>query len=443
MKKSTLLFLLFLVSSLLIGYQWWTYSENTGEMLLEQKIEVEHQNGELLVSHTFNGVGGGTRLYIPSTIPFYTCISGEQSCVGTIEGDWIVLGEVEESVSFFYSIEESKLLVSPFIQPQRDSIISLQVSEGVWRNGEWMSNLSPQLTEELEWIDYYSFSGHSDQVFLYWEEGEWDYSKSSKGLSVFHPEDRTIEFPSEILTDYNLTAIMTTKQQGSYGGFHFIKDQSQLATLPYEDVKLFTQQSYTIDENALWILDFLVSLSLKSESKDTKANWAYNQMMNDLSHEELEAFIQSLETYQDSNEQVTPAILDRILTDLRKGESEFFSLVHADQTPLLLFELDGLLEINTNGKEIVYLRNQSERFYNIADILTVANIPYKVFPNEKMIVAYGEERQYRFLQEKNYFVINEEEFGLAEGSVITYKGEMYTNTQFASEAFNIQIDSEN
>lgn len=195
-----------------------------------------------------------------------------------------------------------------------------------------------------------------------------------------------------------------------------------------------------------WVMNILAGIITEQPPTDEVKDQIYAELKSKLANNEISKFISSI--LQTDQKITSLAEIDQLLGRIKGLKTSFFQDIAIEQTvgPLYFFT-----------DEPIYVRNhklENSRVYWLDDVYyfpikpIVENLNYQFEQiSESEIFLTNGKTTFRFYENKDFFLLNEEQYGLLtkDGKLpyIKIKNEFYMQEEFFRKIFRIEINHQN
>ncbi|MFS1518253.1 stalk domain-containing protein [Bacillus sp. SCS-151] len=469
MRRSlyAILFLLITLSLALIILQWFSYTGNTEQKVmvdnntqLNESIQLVRKDNALVVTQSYNGLVQPTyELSIPSVIEqeqiFCETENGKQCEIIYNDNDITLMNGNEQHIIFTYQISIDSSLHSFLMENWSINLHSqqlkntrLEIIEDHSPRGTWVTGASLQKYISKENIDFYAWEySYMDSPPIFWTNKQLD-SEEVEEITYYVNEGNQVEkinAPSlaRVPSSSPLTIVNIPGEDLVITPSLIIhdKDDGNFIEEGYIDKVLF--ESFSYDENDEWILQVLKSILLNRSVGDEFSNRLSEEMFTQLSGQALDEFIEIIFTYE--NKKLSSELLDRSLSAIDLGKTTFFSANtnQRNQTSSLYFVDERNFFINS--KEIVnrpVIFRNGQLLFPLEDVLRQAGYKVSFFLDQETIYIEKGQDIWRFYLNKNYFIYNEEEWGLLSKPMEQIDHSVYIYETWLTDLFAVLVEKD-
>ncbi|PFA68932.1 hypothetical protein CN378_05475 [Bacillus sp. AFS015802] len=454
MKRFLITFglLLIFISSGLLFFQWLGFTtESAGEaggVEVNQSYSIIHQDGRFNVTQTL-------RLEAPVTAPMtirwpegsedFTCKDDkEKSCLTKENGEFYVnstypdLREITITYSLKQSTEAETVLLKnwyPVLSDISTVNTDIQLTEKSLRNGKWIAGYQSSSHKKLDYIDYYFFSGHGEPSDLVWTKEAWKEKKSS-AVRVLTEEGESAGFdklgPFESHTGF-VTIILTKKIKPFQSPHLIVMNDASGEQLKGIRQSLMYQTLSAKDEDG-WLKELVVGILFNEPPYNAKPAWIYQQLKEGLSPAEWEDLRQKVK-----GQPVDRVMLDDAVSRVTGFTSSFFSeRLKGKEKPLLILKANKPIMINRKPGQLSYISFKQKKFIQFPETVKALGLEVKELgPGVYFTAING--NTLRFYVNEDYFIYNEENYGLLIKPVQTVGDTVYMDVDWFEKLFNVEV----
>ena len=455
MKKVLLPILLFVsVSSLLLLYQWGSYDQSEGNVSADPsvediKVDIQIKRDQFIVKYTFNEWESGTYSILPPNDQVKLACSPDCDIVKNKDGyRWVYDSSNSETLSYQLPFKEETRALSwtlEFMKNNEKVSPTYQVSLEDYINQEntWVGLTTKNSDIRKDFVRYYQFqsTSHSDFPLILltgsskgvWDAGRWMVTYS-KDIAL---KDETKQQILELSTEYAPALIeLDQPEGGSDGGIVSIKarDMSQLESIVF----LKQLKTHYPEETQDWVFETLRKVFSSSGNQSTKSGVMAQNIQATLSSEQLNELKRKL--LQQSNESSLITRADNLLSEVYGKSTSFFAL-NNDQSsviPLYYTYEKGLMWSgdSINGPMVLV---RGEDYLPFEAVVNGAEYPLTKFESDKLYRVEMPGRTYRFYLNRSTFILNEQEFGVANELLRMINGKLYMKKEYVEDLLDIAV----
>ncbi|MGM7684617.1 stalk domain-containing protein [Cytobacillus sp. Hm23] len=470
MKRSvyTILFLLSTVSLALIILQWFSYTGNTEQKVmmtrnnaqLNESIQLVRKDNALVVTQSYNGlVQPMYELSIPSVIEqeqmFCETEDGEQCQIIYNDNNITLMNGNEQHIIFTYQISIDSSLHSFLLDNWSINLHSeqlkntrLEIIEDHSPRGTWVTGASLQKYISKENIDFYAWEYVDiDSPPIFWTNKQLDSEKVDE-ITYYVNEGNQVEILNASLITRvpsapPLTIVNIPGEDLVITPSLIIHDKEDVNFIEEGYIEKVLFESFSYDENDEWILKVLKSILLNRSVGDEFSNRLSEEMITQLSRQVLDEFIEMIFTYE--NKKLSSELLDRSLSAIDLGKTTFFSANNSQRNQTIsLYFVDGR-NYFINSKEIVNrpaINRNGQLMFPLEDVLRQVGYKVSFLSDQETIYIEKGQDVWRFYLNKNYFIYNEEEWGLLSKPMEQVDNSVYIYETWLTDLFAVLVQKD-
>lgn len=459
----------FFISSVLIIviggvllWQWKIYSNQIDGSMVKspgntrQKISIEVKDKFLQVTQRIEGLeaGQGYHILMPDYVQEWNCITkSEKSCSFENEASNRFLAD-GGSFTFVYNIPSGRgdqpFLLNDWAGRIKDASIAItriEIADLAKRKGTWIAGAPLKGVQELQHIDYYVFEGEGSTPSLYWHPSPLTQESIHNGkLSLYYENNKpnSLSFPNiDRLVNFPYTSIVLTNQLPEIEGRGLmIADSSNIAIGELER-KLtdyyFLSKFENLPVKERWLIDVISSLFLDKGGKSEKGDQLIRELKSYLNDKEVKEFIHLI---MEEEGIFSVEKLDELIGEVVGKGTRFFALNKDESlpsTPLYFFDSRKVYVEEKLQKDIEVLYFAEERYYPATETFEALEYNVKVLSDKKTLLLSKDSNTYRFYEDQNIFIYNEEDYGLLERPLRAINGEIFIKEKWLTNLFHVLI----
>lgn len=459
MKRFLFAFGLFLVltSLSILFFQWMGFAtESAGEYRtaeVDQSFSIIHMEGRLRITQTihFSSMSSDPiRIQWPEGAEEYTCKNKEgENCLTKENGEFLLinLNNDLQEITITYSLKQPAkadfvLLKDwyPVLSTVSTMNTEIQVTEKILRSGKWISGYRNSDYKKLEYIDYYFFSGQGGPSDLVWTKDSWK-EKESGAVRVLIDEESPVGFEKDVgsfETSGGFVTVILTKKIKPYHSPNLIVTDGDSVDLPNAIRRSLLYQTLSSEDDGEWLKELIVSLLLKETPDSPKSAWAYKQLKEGLRPSQWADLRQRMEEVKD--QRVDRLMLDDAVSSVTGFNSTFFAenKKMEENIPLIL-NANKPIMIKQKSLQLPYISYKQKEFIQFPQAVEALGIKVKELqPGVYFTTING--NTLRFYVNENYFIYNEENYGLLVKPVQTVGNSIYIDVHWFEKLFKVEVN---
>ncbi|WP_201716674.1 hypothetical protein [Rossellomorea arthrocnemi] len=446
-------FLMILVSSVILFFQWMGFTtESAGEsgvVEVNQSYSIIHKDGRFQVTQSIHFPttisSDPILIHWPVEAEDFACKDKEENnCLTKENGEFYVstLNRDPQEITITYSMERSMKADSvqlrdwyPVLSDVSTINTDIQLTEKTLRNGKWISGYQSSSNKKLDYIDYYFFSGRGEPSDLVWTTGAWKERRSSN-VRVLTEEGDLAEFDAfaSFESDEGFVTVIITKKLKPFQSPHLIV----MSNASGEQVKnirknLMYQALSSRDEEA-WLKELVVGIQDNEPPYNSKPAWAYKQLKEGLNPLQWDDLKQKM-----NNQSVDTIMLDDAVRKVTGFTSTFFAeSVKGKENPKLILKANMPIMINQKSRKLSYISYKQKEFIQFPEAVQALDIEVnEIGPGVYLSKVNG--KTFRFYEDEDYFINNEENYGLLVKPVQRIEGSIYMDIHWFEKLFDVEV----
>ncbi|OXS63369.1 hypothetical protein B0G93_103197 [Bacillus sp. V-88] len=446
-------FLMILVSSGILFFQWMGFTtESAGEsgiVEVSQSYSIIHKGAKFEVTQTIyfpSGISSGPLLIKwPAGAEDFSCKDIEENnCLTKENGEFYVstLNQDAQEITITYSLKQSTKADSvtlrnwyPVLSGVSTLKTDIELTEKSLRNGKWIAGYPSSNHKKLDYIDYYFFSGRGEPSDLVWTKESWKES-GSRAVKVLTEEGDPAGFEKldSLETADGFVTVLITEKIKPFKSPHLIVLNDAYG----EEVKsirqsLMYQNLSSRDEDA-WLKELVVSILLNEPPNSAKPAWAYKQLKEGLSPSQWDDLGQKVR-----NQTVDRNMLDEAVSRVTGFKCSFFAeSAKGNEHPLLILKASKPIMVNQKPIQLSYVSYQQKEYVQFPEAVEAMGIEMKELQPGVFFTSV-EGNTLRFYMNEDYFIYNEENYGLLGKPVQTIGDTTYMDIHWFRKLFNAEV----
>ncbi|WP_374056577.1 hypothetical protein [Rossellomorea sp. FM04394] len=450
----TLGLLMVLISSGILFFQWMGFTtesaEESGAVKVNQSYFIMHKEKKFLVTQTIqflSTIPKQITIEWPDGAMDFTCVNDRgENCLTKQNGEFLLsnlhneLQEITISYSFEQPLETEVMLVKEW-HPTLSSVTTINtdihITEKNFRTGKWIAGYKYASHKKMNYIDYYFFSGGGEPSALYWTRETMMEKKSSTVRMLYDTTDIE-DIPEASLSSFEgfVTVIISNKIKPYRSPYLIVRNTADEELLNEVKGGLLYQQHASADEE-VWLKEFIVGISLKKQPLTPKSAWAYKEIMEGLTPPQLDEFKRRIE--KDETKSVDAFKLDMTVGAVTGFDSTFFTEnTKRKKNVPMVFKADHPVVINKKSQNLFYISYKQKEYIQFPQAVKALGLNIKeIQPNVFFTSMNG--NTFRFYVNEDYFIYNEENYGLLTKPVQSIGGYNYMDVQWFEKLFKVKV----
>jgi hypothetical protein len=451
-------FVMVIASAGILFFQWNGFLSGSAEESdiseVNQSFAIEHIGNEFFITQEVDFISGSSKELMiewPEHAKNFSCMddSGDD-CLSKENGEFFINVEKEEKqkLTLTYTLErqtsDGSLLLSGWY-PALSSAIPLETTiniiEKTSRDADWISGYKNTKHEEMDFIDYYSFKGLGPPSDLLLYSGEMNLHEFEKA-NIYSREKIKFNFGENVFNENGFVTVVIDDHLPSHETENFLiigKVPAQSTLL--QKIKWgLEQQKYSASYQERWLKELKASMVLQTVLGSPKTLKVYHELESGLTRDQFAAFRRLL--MNDSSHLLKAGQIDSLLKHATNFTSSYFNDVSKNpekEMPLILMESRTVVLNERPLKGAVYIQYHQEELISLTELLQAAGIEYK-YLQEDVIYATERGNSYRFYIDKDYFILNEENYGLLTKPVQKVGSKVFMDVEWLEKLFEMEVD---
>jgi hypothetical protein len=462
MKRFLLLFTFVMVIAIagIIFFQWNGFLSGNAEASniseVNQSFTIEHTGKEFFITQEVDFKSGNQKnmtIEWPEDAKNFKCIedSGE-SCLSKENGEFIlkINSEEDSDVTISYTLErqtsEGNLHLKEWYPALLTAIpleTTINIVEKTVREGTWISGYKESKHKEMHFIDYYSFTGSGPPSDLLLFSGEINlfengstriYSKENLDLTINENRLNSEGFVTVVIDDR--LPVSETENFLIVNG-----DVSRTSLLKKMDWAL-EQQKDSASYQESWLKELKANIILSSSYGSAKTMNAYHDLKTGLTETQLDSFRQLL--LNENGHMLQGGQLDVLLKQATNLNSCYFKETsnRTEDIPLILKAHQTVFLNDKPLMDVDLIQYKQQELISLPELLQAIGIKYDFLQND-VIYALKGGSSYRFFVDEDYFILNEENYGLLTKPVQKIGGAVFMEVEWLEKLFGLDIERSN
>ncbi|MFD1735698.1 stalk domain-containing protein [Bacillus salitolerans] len=454
MARFIVIFVLILAagSGSLLYYQWNSKSSDNHTQLLTTHpihsiVSLVHSEKELTIVQRFNGLTPSTyTLNIPNKIERLQCdTKGDNSC----EINGTTLTSHTPDITLTYSIpikEEVDIWLQGFfvtVSSSQPTEYELEVVEAVNKDYQWVSGGEFVAYRERELIDYYKWrSTNKDHLSLFMSPLPLNENKVDKDLIIYSSSNVPSWTWIRKITPDRLTVVITDSKETYFSNHLVVLQQhaGDLLTLEDQFVKAYLLTLFPPAQEELRpVWSTLGSVLVGRKIPEDRSRQNSEALLAQLSESELESFFEYLQRM--GKESYHLVDFDESLSSVLGGSTTFFQSMYErpNETIPLFYSIDKQIVVNNHSINVKAISYNGEAQFPFKEVMEALGYRVSVFSNNETIIVYKELNSWRFSFNQNYFIYNEESYGLLATPLTNINNVVYITEKWLEEIFKVRV----
>ncbi|MBS4198839.1 hypothetical protein KHA93_04125 [Bacillus sp. FJAT-49732] len=448
------IFVLIIFISLIGGllfYQWVGYSSKTVgvNQHIEQTINIKHTDNSFKVEQTITGVKGKQyTIKVPTEANNIRCTNNEVEChIQT--SNQVVLQDGH--VMFLYDLPSNKdvkslLLENYSIKLQEIEVGStkVQLSDSIWRNGNWISTSEIANKRKLDLVDYYVIENEGNEPVLYWQAEPLHRNEVNKNFIVYsnskirHDLFETKEkLPNQGKAIH--IVLSNLHEEVEKQNFLILSTKRQPQEIKEKITIAFIYSVFNNPTDSIRITDIISSIILNKPIGDSKSIKIYKEMKDKLTSDELNSWKEKVFDLHQRN--INLKKLDGLLEEVTGFKSSFFKDNASTKEKLLPMLLLDARELNIKGSKVDDVKIVHEKGIMMIEFVPLLEaLQYEVSLADKGVVkAEKGAIKYRFYPNKRIFELNNQKYGMSHAPIVDIDGHAYIQMNIVDTLLNVKI----
>ena len=452
----TFIFSMILISSGILIFQWMGFStesaEESGTVEVNQSYSVTHKADRFLITqtvHFLSTVPDQMTIQWPEGAEGYSCSNNKGvDCLSKENGKFFLMNVNNDSkeIVITYSLKQapkSDVMLVKDWYPVLSSVTTvqtdIQLTEKSFRTGKWIAGYQSSSHKKLDYIDYYFFDGKGEPSDLVWTIDEWKEKDLSTGRVFSDGVDLVgIEDGLEGLGPVKgFVTVIISKKIKPHHSPHLIMLNEVTGKTRDDIMRSLLYQSYSSKDEDDWMKEFIAAILLKSPPNTPKSSWSYKEIVEGLSPPHLDDFRQRIDN--ERVQSVDAEKLDAIVGSVTGFQTSFFSEndKRKENIPLVLF-MDKPIVFNKEPVEFTYISYKQKEFIQFPEAVKGLGLEIKEL-QPGVFFASKDGNTFRFYVNEDYFIYNEENYGLLIKPIQTIGNSVYMDVHWLEKLFKVNV----
>ncbi|MCR8848526.1 hypothetical protein NQ095_08940 [Rossellomorea sp. SC111] len=446
-------FLMILVSSGILFFQWMGFTtESAGESSIvevSQSYSIIHKEDTFHVTQKihFQSTISPAPLLIkwPAEAGNFTCIDKEENnCLTKENGEFYVstFNHDPQEITITYSLKQSTKAENmplrnwyPVLSGVSTLKTDIQLTEKSLRNGKWIAGYPSSSHKKLDYIDYYFFSGRGEPSDLVWTKESWKESGSSK-VTILTEEGDPVGFDKldTLESADGYVKVLITDKIKPFNSPHLIVINDaygeQLKSIRHS---LLYQTLSSSDEDA-WLKELAVSILLNEPPYAAKPAWAYKQLKDGLTSSQWDDLRKKIK-----DQSIDSDMFDEAVSSVTGFICSFFAeSVKGNEHPLLILNASKPMKVNRKPIQLSYISYQQKEYIQFPEAVEALGIEMEELQPGVYFTSV-EGNTLRFYINEDYFIYNEENYGLLGKPVQMIGDTIYMDIHWYGKLFDAEV----
>lgn len=348
------------------------------------------------------------------------------------------------TIPLAHGLPNQLLLENIFTQLPTGEVISsvVHMSSSTTKKGQWVTGLPLASTNTLNGISYTVYSGYGNVYDLFWQAGDFSLKASNEELSIYTAYNVTEKFMDE-LSQMNMSfdehvAIIQAEATPTNDKSRFIfMPKLNLAEVKKQIVATQVAQLFTFNDTPQWLQQILIAEVGDTPITEPRGQQVVEVLHGYLTKEQQQKFSKRLKDLQGKD--VSPAILDGILSDILGEKTTFFTRNATSDTlfPLVIEDTRGVYVNEIRIDELVALTYKNQIYYPATALLSA--LGYKAEVGDNGYYVNNHEAAYRFPVTQLFYVYNDRRYDTKSRPVDKIGGQYYIEEAWLVRLFNVDL----
>jgi hypothetical protein len=459
MKRILILFTLFMsiVIAGILFFQWNGFIAGSAEESdiseVDQSFTIEHIGKVFFITQKVDfKTGNQEQITIdwPDDAQNYQCLDDEgESCLSKENGEFILQINREKhtaNVTISYTLErqtsDGNLLLKEWYPALLTAIpmkTTINIIEKTSREAKWISGYKESKQEEMHFLDYYSFTGKGPPSDLLLYSGEMNLLENAN-TRVYSKEMAKFNFGDIGLKDEGfVTAVIDDRFPASETeNFLIINGDISRSSLLQKVDWALEQQHNSASYQDSWLKELRANIIFKSSHGSPKTMNVFRDLQTGLTEDQFDSFRQLL--LKEKGHILQAGQMDVLLKLATNLNSTYFQEI-SNTTEEIPFILKAPQTVLLNDKPLIdvdLIQYKQKELISLAELFKAIGIEYN-FLQEDVIYAVKGGSSYRFYVNKDYFILNEENYGLLTKPVQKIGSTVFMEAEWLEKLFEVDI----
>lgn len=458
--RSLFIIILSLIIIILTAFQWTKLKEGTiqdDHLSVEQQIEIVHDSGKLKIKQTLKNLKNHTYLLklpeagVNFTFPHMEFWDETNKSIAVRDNTLTVEYEINTNPDNQAFLLENWMVQISGIEKVNTIV---KISELTNMAGSWAAGAPMTYHEVLDQLQYYVFERKGVDIPLYWQKAPLFYTYIGEKIPLYTDRKNdqnllTSTIDLGLKHDKEFPAVILTEQINPLQSVSLIIenpeiDQNVLSSIWVEQFLL--SNSWAGKDEEKWVMNILAGIITEQPPIDEVKAQIYAELKNKLSNNEISIFISSI--LQTDQKFTSLAEIDQLLGRLKGLKTSFFQDIAIEQTvsPLYFFTDEPIYVRNHKLENYRVYWMDDVYYFPIRPIIENLNYQFEQISEDEIFITNGK-TTVRFYDNKDFFLINEEQYGLLtmreKLPYLKINNEFYIQKEFFRKVFRIEINHQN
>ncbi|WP_064093820.1 hypothetical protein [Rossellomorea aquimaris] len=451
----TMVLLMIMVSTCILFFQWNGYSTGSAEEStnteVKQTIALKHEGTRFFVTQELfftADIPSSIMIKWPKEAEDFQC-SDEQgeNCLTKENGQYELkpINNKNKTLKIKYSFEQQNVSTYLLLKEWYPKLTSLKfiethvkLTEKSFRNGKWISSYKDVAHKKLDYIDYYAFSGESQPPELIWTSermNSLDY-ENVRIISTEKMNSEKLNLHFEAMNGF-VTVMINNAMEPFQSDRLLITNTNSNKELKDAVFWSLLQQDYS-DPTHMWLKEIAANILVNESNGSSKAKFGFQELKEGLTPAQLNQLKQFFIKRKGRAINVTQ--LDHEIGSITGFSSTFFldNIEEEEREPLTLYSKKSIQFNEEIVQNVSYLLYKQKELISFEESLDSLGLDVKKI-EENVFFTSLDGNTFRFYINQDYFIYNEENYGLLMKPVQKVGNKVYMDLGWFEKLFKVDV----
>lgn len=456
---SFLFFILVVVNSVLLLFQYQVYSTSLAEdepsYSYEQEIEVKLKENKMIIKQHFANLPKEEMdILWPINSENRSCeLNTSDGCNRLIEDlSAFAAGETKrQSISFEIPIPEGlvdgKVFSGLFAKLDQGGVsyTTLHITDALKRGGMWVSGLPMVGTTSLELIDYSLAYGTGAVTELFWQKDDVPLIYEDDYFTIYSAKDIPSEWKEQLgkvhIPGSEHVSVLLNNNNKINSSRIVTISAGDRPSLERELLHRNVREVYGLGNDQTIIVDVISSFLLNQPIGSGKATAMYEALNNYFTSEQLAEWNILLENQK--NSQLNAERLDQLLEEIFALKTSFFTQnvqEGVEYFPLLFEDLRAVYINELKQEKISVILKDSKVLYDLEPLLS--ELGYTLEVTDDGLYIQNDKRAFRFPIQEPFYVLNKKRYDTISEPIEKIGSRFYVEETWMIRLFLVEIEKQ-
>ncbi|MCJ8006154.1 stalk domain-containing protein [Lederbergia wuyishanensis] len=454
--KNVIFFFITLVCLIggLLLYQWVGYSTHKEEAVqnIQQTIQIKHTKDRFQIEQTITGIEGKKyTIKVPKGTRDIYCINNDKNECNVSAANKIVLdaGYVTFSYEMSISQDAKSLLLENYSFKLQDIEIAstkVQISDSIWRKGNWISSSENTNMRKMDLVDYYVIENKGTEPLLYWQTEPLSRIEVNKKLIIYanskidydllkNEEKLPIQNEGEVIH----IVLSNIHEEVEKDNFLILSAKKQQHEVRERFTNAFIHSFFKNSSDFALVTDLISSIILNKAIGDSKSRKMYEELTDKITSEQLNSWKDKV--FNLPSHKISQNKLDKLLEEVTGFKSSFFTENASNEETVIPLSFFDKRELNIMDKKIEDVKIIHEKGKIMIEFVPLLKeLQFDVMEEDNDVFrAEKGAIKYRFYPNKRIFELNEQKYGMSHAPVVDIGGHSFIPINLVNTLLNVKI----